>query len=268
MKLSTVFWTVVSTLASCIMASSNPLTTTRIVTLEPHSFLSLIGPITSSAVDAALWEWNNPTAQDYMRENGTFTLYLNSPGGSVHAGNHLIQYMRTVQSRNVTIECIGQNFMSMAFVIFQACDHRMVLDNSLGMQHQMSFGMRGPIEPLRKLFQMHDAVNEKIIAMEIDRIGIERELYDEKIAHDWWIYGEDNIVQNTADEVIFMDCDPSLYGGIHTRKEKRGAYTFLVQTHHCPLFRDVEVSDALFAPYYDTSEYPMYARTWANSELF
>jgi ATP-dependent protease ClpP protease subunit len=207
-------------------------------------------------VDAALWEWNDPRTQEHMRENNIFTLYIDSPGGSVHAGNHLIQYMKTVQSQNITVNCIGQNFMSMAFVIFQACDHRMVFDNSLGMQHQMSFGMRGAIEPLRKLFQMHHTVNEKIIAMEIERIGISREDYDKKIAHDWWIYGKDNVAQNTADEIIMMDCDPSLYGIVHSRKEKSGHYSFLIRRHGCPLFRDVEVSEAMFAPFYDAASYP------------
>lgn len=265
MKLSTLFWTVFSGFV-CVLQANH--TTPRVITLEPHTFLSLIGPITSSAVDAALSEWNDPRTQEHMRRNNTFSLYINSPGGSVHAGNHFIQYIRTVQSRNVTVKCIGQNFMSMAFVIFQACDHRMVLDNSLGMQHQMSFGMRGPIEPLRKLFQMHDAINEEIIAMEIERIGIQRQDYDKKIAHDWWIYGQDNLKQNTADEIILMDCDPSLYGIFNTRIEKNGHYRFRVQTHQCPLFRDVEVSETLFAPFYDTSKYFMHARTWMDSPLF
>jgi ATP-dependent protease ClpP protease subunit len=225
------------------------------VLLENHHFINLIGPVTKNSVDAILWEWNDPVVQKNMNETQKTTLYINSPGGSVHAGSNLIQYMRALQAQNITIDCIGENFMSMAFVIFQACDHRMVLENSIGMQHQMSFGLRGNIENMRTSFAMHDRINENIIAMELAKIGIDRETYNAKIAHDWWIIGSDNVEQNTADELVLYSCSPEIYQMTQVRKEKVSHYTFHVFTHKCPLFKDVEVTESNYSMFYDHSSY-------------
>jgi ATP-dependent protease ClpP protease subunit len=233
------------------------------VVLENNQFINLIGPVTRSSVDAILWEWNNPVVQQSMNETKKTTLFINSPGGSVHAGSHLIQYMRSLQNQNITIECIGENFMSMAFVIFQACDYRMVLEHSIGMQHQMSFGMRGNIENIRNVFEMHDTINENIISMEIEKIGIDRQEYNDKIAHDWWIVGYDNIKENTADEVVLFSCAQDLYEIIQVRKEKLSSYnTFYVYTHKCPLFKDIEVTDTQFSQYFDSYVYREKATQW------
>lgn len=232
------------------------------IVLQNNHFINLIGPVTRNSVDAILWELNDPSVQQVINETQKATLFINSPGGSVHAGNHLIQYIRYLQSRNITVDCIGENFMSMAFVIFQACDHRMVMEHSIGMQHQMSFGLRGNIENMRNSFDMHDEINENIISMELAKIGIDRQTYNEKIAHDWWIVGQDNINQNTADELILYSCSPEIYNIQQVRKEKISHFSFYIYTFKCPLFKDVDVSDSQFMEYYDFDIYRQKATSW------
>ena len=245
-----------------VMLSTGLVLGHRHIQLHDHEFVNVLGPITSSSVDAVLYELNHPRTLESMNETQSITLFINSPGGSVHAGSHLLQYMRALQEQDITVRCIAENFMSMAFILFQACDERLVLPHSIGMQHQMSFALRGEIESMRTSFEMHDAVNNKLIDMEVERIGISREAYDQKIAHDWWIVGHDNVEENTADEVVVYTCSPELYDKVQLRMEKRGSFTFWVHFHKCPLYKNIEVTESQFSEWYDVQQYREKASVW------
>ena len=234
----------------------------RHISLQEHGFVQIVGPITSSSVDAVLYELNDPRVQKSINRTQSITLFINSPGGSVHAGLHLLQYMKALQEQQVQIRCIAENFMSMAFILFQACDERLITPHSIGMQHQMSFALRGEMESIRKAFEMHDTINNHLIEMEIQRIGISREIYNEKIAHDWWIVGPDNLEQHTADEIILYTCAPSLYDKMQMRPEKRGSFTFWVHYNKCPLYKNIEVTDSRFSEWYDFQHYREKATGW------
>ena len=54
-----------------------------------------------------------------------------------------------LQEHDIAVRCIAENFMSMAFILFEACDERLVLPHSIEMQHQMSFSLGGEIESMR-----------------------------------------------------------------------------------------------------------------------
>lgn len=235
----------------------------RHVILEEHGFVNIIGPITTGLSDAVIYELNHhPLVRQSINQSHSITLFINSPGGSVHAGNHLLQYLRAIQAQNTTIHCLAENFMSMAFVLFQACDVRLVTPHSIGMQHQMSFSLRGNIESIRTAFDMHDTINNHLIDMETQRIGISRDQYDQKIAHDWWVVGLENLEENTADEMVVYSCAPSLENKVQVRIEKRGQYTFFVQHHRCPLYRNIEVTDTAFYEFYDIERYREKASEW------
>jgi len=225
------------------------------VSLEEHRFVNILGPITASLTDAVLYQLNDPNVVESMNATQSITLFINSPGGSVHAGSHLLQYLQALQEQGIRIDCLAENFMSMAFVLFQACDVRMTTPYSIGMQHQMSFSLRGSMESIRTSFHMHDTINDQLIEKERERIGLSRESYDQKVAHDWWIVGPQNLEENTADEMVVYSCAPELRDKIQTRQEKRGPYTFFVQHHLCPLYKNVEVSDTQFAHFYDAQQY-------------
>jgi len=242
-----------------------PILSSSLLVLEEDSFVNLIGPVTPHSVDAIIYEWNEPALQEKMETDKKTILYINSPGGSVNAGNNLIEYMKSLQARNITIECIGQNFMSMAFIIFQKCDHRMVLMNSVGMQHQMSFTLRGDFENVKNYFQLIHQMNENLIEMELEKIGLDRKEYQEKISHDWWIYGPDNVDQNTADQIISYTCSPSLFGIMQVRKETISELTFFVQTFKCPLFKTVALSNKKFKTFFDTEKYSQ--KKWDFGDL-
>lgn len=233
--------------------------------LDDKNFVSLVGPITSSSVDAIIWEWNDPLMKQSMKKTNHTFLYLNSPGGFVQAGSQLMQYMRSLQHENITIDCIAQNFMSMAFIIFQSCNHRYILADSIGMQHQMSFGVQGSVETIRNQFQLHDQINNQWIQFQIDRIGISRNQYMDLITNDWWIYGEDNLVQNTADEIILYSCHSNIHGLWLTRQEIMSNQLFFLQYLKCPLYKHVKSSNKHFHDYFFFNMYPQKAKDWYES---
>jgi len=232
------------------------------INFNEHNFVSLIGPVTTNSVDSLLWEWNDPKIIEDINNNKQTLLYINSPGGSVHAGNHLIQYIKSLQSQNITVNCVAQNFISMAFAIFQSCDYRFVLENSIGMQHQMSFGIKGNIENIRNLFALNNQINEKLIELELKKIQMDKKEYLEKTINDWWIYGDDNIAYNTADELSLISCSTNLNNLFNTRKEYLYNMEFQVQIPKCPLFKDIQVSNKNAKIFFDTDSYYSNIKQW------
>ena len=227
------------------------------LTLNTTNFVSLRGPVTSSSVDHVIWEWNKAPKRDYIQSSQETLLYMDTPGGSVKSGNHLISYIKTLQAQNITVHCLASNFMSMGFAIMQACDHRMVLPHSIGMQHQMSFGLRGDLEKVRVHFNLNDYMNEQLVAMEIARIGLSRDDYQDKILNDWWLFGEKNLEENTADEMVVFSCDSSLLGKVSTRNDEIYGIPYTVTHHQCPLFKETEVSEEKVRMYFTESFGPV-----------
>jgi len=213
----------------------------KTISLSNNNFVSLIGPVSTNSVDDVIKSFNTKSINEYITDNKNIYLYINSPGGSVFAGNHLVQYIKTLQSTNVTVNCIAQNFMSMAFIIMQACNFRYVMFDSIGMQHQISFGMKGNIENFKSQFNLIERVNNMLIDMEIKKIGITRDEYLSKILSDWWLYGEENVKSNVADELITVRCAPSIMGEKIKKSESFMGFEFDIELNKCPIINEIKI---------------------------
>jgi ATP-dependent protease ClpP protease subunit len=58
----------------------------KTISLSSNNFVSLVGPVTSSAVDDVIKSLNTKSIHEYIQENKQINLYINSPGGSVFSG--------------------------------------------------------------------------------------------------------------------------------------------------------------------------------------
>jgi ATP-dependent protease ClpP protease subunit len=217
--------------------------TAKTINLASNNFVSLIGPVTSSSIDDVIKSLNSKTVNEYIQENKQIIVYINSPGGSVFSGNHFVQYIRALQSSNVSVDCIGQNFMSMGFIIMQSCSKRYALFDSIGMQHQMSLGMKGNMENFKSQFHMIERVNNILIDMEIKKIGIDKNEYLSKVISDWWSYGEENLKNGIVDEMITVRCNPSIMLEKVKKTENFLGFTFDIEISKCPILNDVKLSD-------------------------
>ena len=108
----------------------------------------------------------------YLTETSDIYMYINSNGGSVHAGNRLIEQMKYMMSQDRAIKCIGHKMISMAFVIFQYCTHRYSLSTSVAMQHQMSLMVAGAIENINSYMMMAKSMYKEMVIHQANRIGM------------------------------------------------------------------------------------------------
>jgi len=249
----------VSTLVSC---------DSKVVTLTANNFVSLIGPVSRNSVDDLIKSFNSKNILEYIQEEGKIILYINSPGGSVFAGNHLVQYIKTLQSQNISVDCVGQNFMSMGFVIMQSCSKRYAMFDSIGMQHQMSLGMKGNLENFKTHFNLIERVNAMLIDMEIKKIGISKADYLENILSDWWSYGIENVENNIVDDLINVKCTPNVMIERLKKKESMFGFEFEIDMSKCPILNDIKLSERNMTKYFDFENYSINVKQILNEFNF
>lgn len=164
-------------------------------------------------------------------------VYLYTPGGSVLAGNRIIQQINTLQTMGKQVSCIADRAMSMGFAILQACPNRLVLNNSLIMQHQMSGGMQGSIEAMRSQFNFLDTLEYESNKMQASRMNMTVEEFTKLYVHDIYLYGSTSILEhNAADRVVTVECD-FYYGNDQTitRTHDGGFFKAYVKYYMCPI---------------------------------
>lgn len=176
----------------------------NVVTLTKTNHVSIVNEISDSTATKFIKDIHKITPSDIY-------IYINSPGGSVSSGERIIQSMIYKKHQNHTLLCIAESALSMAFHIYQNCDVRIVLPNSIIMQHQMSLEVSGSLESINNYLTIINNINNKLIVSESNRIGITPDEYKNRIVSDWWIYGEDIITQNVGDRMIdAVGCDTKL----------------------------------------------------------
>jgi ATP-dependent Clp protease protease subunit len=226
-----------------------------IVTLTNKNHVSLVGPVTSANVDSVITLFNDPDILATIKDEKQIFLYINSPGGSVFEGYRLIQHIQTLQAQNVSVECIAQNFMSMGFAIFQTCSKRLVMTNSLGMQHPMSTRMGGNIQSIHTELDMIEAMYEELSALQYRRLNISRAEFNERILRDWWIFGSALLTNNIADSSVFVQCAPEVSNMFVRRTETLLGIRFSIQYNKCPLINSIHTEEKNMSSYFDTTSY-------------
>jgi ATP-dependent protease ClpP protease subunit len=172
-------------------------------------------------------------------------VYINSPGGSVDAGNLFINNLKYQQKMNKSIECIAQSAYSMAFHILQHCDRRYITETSKVMQHQISIGnIEGPLVNTMNYLQMVANISYNMNLYSAMRLKITLDEYLLKVNNDWWLYGQDIINNNSADEIIYIGCNEELYSQSYIKEkveldiDKNGNFGFIkkkVTFSLCPI---------------------------------
>lgn len=99
------------------------------LTLDPAKTSAVYGPIEGRNVKPLIAALSKVT-------EGEYTILIDSPGGLVSAGIRVMQTMRLVQARGVTIRCIVTGAaMSMADYILTECDTRYALPTAQILWH-------------------------------------------------------------------------------------------------------------------------------------
>lgn len=145
--------------------------------------------------------------------NGKLYIYIDSPGGSVVSGLRIIE---AIQTSPHPVVCIASFAASMAFAILQSCDERIVLNSSILMQHEASYGVSGPAPHNLSMVNFLHAMLKVSDTAQAARIGITYEEFRARVRNDWWIFGPNNLLANTADSLGQVTCSKKLVDATET----------------------------------------------------
>ena len=174
-----------------------------VIQLTDDNHVVLRGPIDTSTASRVIRELHTKGSDDEVY------LYINSPGGSVVDGYHIVQTIDALYHSGKTVKCVADTAISMAFVIFQSCPVRYARPSSILMQHQMSFGVGGPIEHVRNYVEFVEGMENDMLLRQAARVGLTPEEFKAKTLSDWWTYGSEITANNLADEMVYVLCAES-----------------------------------------------------------
>lgn len=203
--------------------------------LTPENTVSIRGEVSAMSMAQAM---DDLLSQDLKRGDKQYTIYLviDSPGGSIDAGEMFIQYAKTVKNlKTVTIFAA-----SMGSAIVEALSgERLITENGVLMFHRAAAGLQGQFETgeIESRLQFYKDI---VIGMEkrnSSRVGLSLADYKSKVVNEWWVVGAANISAKTADTLTTVVCNKEL---LQSRSEKilRTFFGALkVKFNDCPLMR-------------------------------
>lgn len=197
----------------------------KIPEMTAKNTVVLRGEVTSSSISRVIRQINESSEKELY-------LFITSPGGSIIAGNQLVYLLKTTEKK---ITCVANIAVSMAFVILQACENRVVLPHAIVMQHVASYGLRGEapnnlsrVKFLHRMLKQMDEAQAK-------RIGMSYKEFKSKTRNDWWLFGDESVKFNVADRVGTVKCSPELTKSRIKEKVQVFFFTIDVVWSACPL---------------------------------
>jgi len=162
-------------------------------------------------------------------------LVLNTPGGSVTAGNSLIDFIKALDREVHTITLFAA---SMGYHVVQSLNTRYITNSGELMSHRASIGgLSGQIEGevevrlnyVKRIVNLLDKNAAK-------RVGKTLSKYKNSIRDELWLVGQESVDKGHADEVADVTCGSSLKG---TRvQQMRTTFGNLnLEFSNCPLIR-------------------------------
>jgi ATP-dependent protease ClpP protease subunit len=163
-------------------------------------------------------------------------LVLDSPGGSIDAGQGFIQYAKMFRD----VKTISIFAASMASAIVEALPgERLITENGVLMFHQAYAGVEGTLE-VGSLESRLYMMKKTVLRMEVansTRMKMNLGDYKALIARELWLDSDDSIRYRAADRVVDLMCMPELIATTDklTVQSFFGSSTYTFS--RCPLFR-------------------------------
>lgn len=160
-------------------------------------------------------------------------IFLDSPGGNVESG---LLLLNEIMKYNLT--CVVSKAYSMAFAIFQTCNNRYILPTAKLMQHQITFGIKNSLQEINNYLAYVNQINNYLAILQSKKIGIHPLSFLARTKSDWWLFAQNAILENVADEIVNIECDKKL---IKTNYTQTFGNIQIIYSH-CPLiFKEKEI---------------------------
>lgn len=133
----------------------------------------------------------------------SLTVTFNSPGGSVHDGLALFDFLRHLRAEghHLTTVALGRA-ASMGAVLLQAGDHRVVGANAFLMLHEVSSGSSGKVSELEESVELSKRLQKRLLVILSERSTMSMVSIQRRWARrDWWLDADDAVAHGFADEV-------------------------------------------------------------------
>jgi len=174
-----------------------------------HHRYNFNSEVTTSSVKAAIEQFTQWDRGDGAQE---YELVLNSPGGDVIAGFALIDYLSDLRARNNRVTTIALGWAaSMAGVILQVGDKRIMGKNSILLIHEASFSAHGSYGEIQDWVKLADLMHDHILDLFVQRAKEAKDAGTAEIAatkafikknwnrKDWWLSGQDALKYGFCD---------------------------------------------------------------------
>jgi ATP-dependent Clp protease protease subunit len=164
--------------------------------------LNFVGSVDKSSAQAAIdklhmWSVTFPGA--------ALTIVFNSPGGSVIDGMALFDYIRFLrdEGHRVTIIALGYA-ASMAGILLQAGDVRVMAKGSWLLIHEVAFSTSGKIGEIEDMYKFGERLKKQAADIFIERSGgklTAAVLEANWTRKDWWLSPDEALALGLIDEV-------------------------------------------------------------------
>jgi ATP-dependent protease ClpP protease subunit len=136
-------------------------------------------------------------------------LVIDSPGGSVPAGNRFIDFANSLPQK---IKPICLFCASMGYHMFQSFDERLVYSSSELMSHRVAIGGLSGQVPGEAVTRLNDIINvsNKMDRSVAARIGIDVKAYQALIYNELWLDGDEAVKTHHADRIAKIKCSEEL----------------------------------------------------------
>lgn len=178
------------------------------------------------------------------RDVQEFYIVINSPGGSVFAGQSFFSFLNGLGKKFHTITLFAA---SMGFQMAQALGERYITEYGVLMSHRAALGglggqFPGELNVRLKMYERSTALLDEHAAR---RSGMTMENYRKLVHDELWLIGKDAVSQKFADAVVAPKCDITL-SGTNTTNVQSLFGNFRVTKSNCPLiqgFLDVKANN-------------------------
>ena len=167
--------------------------------LDINNTLLIRGEINDKQATQFIYELNQKSKKKNLY------VYLDTNGGSVDAGNKIVN-----EIHKYNLSCIAQKAISMGFVILQSCNKRYITPLATLMQHQMSYGIMNEKAKVESYVEFIKQIGDELTEMQAKKIGMTSKRFNEKIYNDWWSFGKTALKNKCADEMVDVKCSTRL----------------------------------------------------------
>lgn len=163
-------------------------------------------------------------------------LVLNTPGGSVSAGNQFIDF---IKSRKRPVHTVIIFAASMGYQITQELGNRYILPSGTLMSHRGSIsGISGQVPgELNARLKMIEDILEGMNVRASKRVSMSLKDYQAAIVNELWVSGQQAVDSKHADAVAIAICDKSLSGTFSEDVATRFG-SVSVEFSSCPLITE------------------------------